>query len=159
MLTGQLALIAAARFAGAAVYINVAEQPARRGWTTRPSSHSGSPPISGGFAMQDSLAVLGFLAGVSAWWHWLLGALILVANWPYTLIAVSMNGTQPPLVPSPSIAKGRPGTPFVEVQTDMATVASHARARPASFAASAVPPRDEAHVRSLAGSSSCEANH
>jgi anthrone oxygenase-like protein len=51
--------------------------------------------------MQASLAVLGFLAGVSAWWLagvsawwqtsnwvWLLGALILIANWPYTLLGI-----------------------------------------------------------------------
>ena len=43
--------------------------------------------------MQASLAVVGFLLGLSAWWQtgewrWLLGAGMLVANWPYTLMVI-----------------------------------------------------------------------
>ena len=43
--------------------------------------------------MQAPLAAIGFVLGVLAWWQtakwlWLLGALVLVANWPYTLIGI-----------------------------------------------------------------------
>jgi|SRR5690349_16751244 anthrone oxygenase-like protein len=43
--------------------------------------------------MQASLAVMGALFGVAAWWRtgeglWLLGALVLLANWPYTLLGI-----------------------------------------------------------------------
>ena len=43
--------------------------------------------------MQAPLAVLGFLAGVLAWrqtgdWLWLVGAVVLIANWPYTFVGV-----------------------------------------------------------------------
>jgi hypothetical protein len=43
--------------------------------------------------MQASLAITGFLLGLLAWWQtenwqWLVGALVLVANWPYTLIGI-----------------------------------------------------------------------
>ena len=43
--------------------------------------------------MQASLAVIGFLLGLMAWWRtgqwlWLAGAAFLVANWPYTLLAM-----------------------------------------------------------------------
>jgi hypothetical protein len=43
--------------------------------------------------MQASLAIVGGLFGLVAWWQtsdwrWLLGAAFLIANWPYTLIGI-----------------------------------------------------------------------
>ena len=43
--------------------------------------------------MQASLAVLGFLLGVTAWWQtgraaFAMGAFVLLANWPYTFFAI-----------------------------------------------------------------------
>ena len=93
MLAGQLALIVAALFAGAAVYINVAEQPARLEVDDRSLLAEWKPAYKHGFAMQAPLAVIGFLLGIVAWWQtdewpWLIGSVILIANWPYTLIGV-----------------------------------------------------------------------
>jgi len=67
MLAGQLALIVAAIFFGAAFYVNFAEQPARLGLDGRSLLAEWKHSYKRGFAMQASLAVVGFLLGVLAW--------------------------------------------------------------------------------------------
>jgi Anthrone oxygenase len=93
MLAGQLALVIAALFTGAAVYINIAEQPARLQLDDQSMLSQWKHAYRRGTAMQAPLAIIGFLAGVLAWrqtgdWRWLIGAVVLIANWPYTFIGV-----------------------------------------------------------------------
>src|SRR5262249_22703692 len=89
MLAGQLALIAAALFTGAALYVSACEQPARLDLEDGALLTQWKPAYKRGTAMQAPLPLL----GVVAWWQtidwrWLLGSAVIVADWPFTFFVI-----------------------------------------------------------------------
>lgn len=93
MLWGSLALLVAALFTGAALYLNLVEQAARLGLDDASLLAEWKLSYGRGAIMQASLALIGFAFGVVAWWRgggwlWLLGGIVLLGNWPYTFLRV-----------------------------------------------------------------------
>jgi hypothetical protein len=93
MLAGQLAIVVAALFTGAAFYINFAEQPARLGLEPKSLLAEWKKSYERGYTMQASLVVIGFLLGMLAWWQtrelsWAVGAGVFLLNGPWTLLVI-----------------------------------------------------------------------
>src|SRR5207245_10013927 len=95
MAFGFLALIGAAIFTGAALYVNVAEQPARLLLDDRALLTEWKPSYKRGAAMQAPLALVGFLLGLTAWWQtshpgFLMGSIAMLAPCAWPLLVLQL---------------------------------------------------------------------
>ena len=80
-------------FAGAAVYVNLVEHPARVSCGSAVALAEFRPAYRRGAVMQATLAAIGTLAGIGAWLvghgpGWLVGALLLGSVIPWTLLVI-----------------------------------------------------------------------
>src|SRR5262245_5214131 len=92
-LVGVVAGLACALFAGAAVYINLVEHPARMSCGTELAARQWAPSYERATVMQVSLAVLATLSGIAQWLQggsrlWLWGSVCILAVIPFTLVVI-----------------------------------------------------------------------
>jgi Domain of unknown function (DUF1772) len=88
-----IATFSAALFAGAALYINVAEHPARMTLDTRNAAAQWAPSYRRATLMQAPLAILSLVTGVASWvlgggFGWAIAAFLIGAVVPFTLIGI-----------------------------------------------------------------------
>jgi len=93
MIIGSLALAAAGAFTGASLYVNTVEQPARLALSDDALIKEWEPSDHRGFIVLAGLAAVAALFGFIAYrelndLRWALGALVLLASWPYTYWAI-----------------------------------------------------------------------
>src|SRR3984957_16439756 len=113
MIAGHLALIVAAVFSGAAIFVNLVEQPARFSLDDRALLAEWKPSYKRGAAMQAPLALAGFALGLVAWWQtrdllFLAGGIAMLANWPWTILVIKpINAVLMATEPEPAGAQRR----------------------------------------------------
>jgi len=88
-----LATFCAALFAGAALYINLVEHPARLGLDTRAAAMQWAPSYKRATWMQAPLALLSFLCGTGVWFMgagaaWFVAAVLIGVVVPFTFIVI-----------------------------------------------------------------------
>jgi hypothetical protein len=88
-----LATLSTALFCGAAIYINVAEQPSRRTLDSQSAVAQWAASYKRATWMQAPLAIVGFLAGAGVWLLgggllWLIACLLIGAVVPFTFIVI-----------------------------------------------------------------------
>lgn len=93
MLAGQLALVATALFAGAALHVSLSEHPARLSLDNASMIVQWKRSFSRAQKMAAPLAILGLLLGLYALWQaprvsWAVGVILIGANIPFTLIVI-----------------------------------------------------------------------
>jgi uncharacterized membrane protein len=93
MISALVATASAGLFAGAAVYVSAVEHPARLSCGTALALREFAPSYRRGAVMQASLAVVGLLASLAAWWQadrveFLIGGLVLGSVVPFTLVGI-----------------------------------------------------------------------
>ncbi len=96
---GNISLMSAAAFAGTALYVSLVEHPARLTLDDKGLLAQWKPSYSYGKVMQASLALISGLVGlIVAWqsndWRWYLGAALVLANWPFTLLVIAPTNNQ-----------------------------------------------------------------
>lgn len=99
MILEIVATLCAGLFAGASIYINAVEHPARLECGTALALREFAPSYRRATVMQASLAVVGLLAAVGAWWQRgdtavLVGGIFLGAVVPFTLLVVFPTNKQ-----------------------------------------------------------------
>lgn len=88
-----IAVVSASLFAGAALYINVAEHPARMLLETANAARQWAPSYKRATWLQVPLAIVSFGAGAAVWLAgsgsaWLIGAVIIGAVVPFTFVGI-----------------------------------------------------------------------
>jgi hypothetical protein len=88
-----IATLTAAIFAGAALYINLVEHPARMTLDTKSATLEWATSYSRATWMQAPLALLSLFAGLGSWWlgggiGWAIAALLIGAVVPFTFLRV-----------------------------------------------------------------------
>ena len=94
-----VATLACALFAGAALYINLVEHPARMRCGTEPALRQWAPSYQRATWMQAPLAIVGFVTALLAWLAgagtaWLIGGVLLGSVVPFTFIAIMPTNTR-----------------------------------------------------------------
>jgi hypothetical protein len=93
MIAGQLALIVAASFTGAAIYLGAVELPSQTVLDDRAQLMQWRRSYRRGVRMQAPLSALGFVLGMLTWaleggWVWALGGALSIAIWPYSILVM-----------------------------------------------------------------------
>jgi hypothetical protein len=118
MLAGHLALVVAAIFFGVAFYVSFVEQAARLGLDDRALLAEWKPAYKRGYVIQAPLAIVAFIMGIVACWQtgrpaFLVGALLMIANWPWTIFAVMPTNA---VLMATSLDDANAGTPELIVR-------------------------------------------